>query len=233
MKRLSSLLIEYNIGAQTLIEFIISKGYVGPFKLSTKVGDILISEIDKEFEIERDAKNSINKFAFHKSEEDRLYETISSLKTNETIRIQITREMKLQYKYIFGPCFLGAKNIFCIDPYLRKPFQFKNLVHLLELILEMSFNSINFSIVTCFDSKNPESKEFIERQLMKIQDTYSNQDIVFNYEIENPEYFHDRHIFIDDKFIIDLSRGLDIFEQANKEPSVMNKNCTIFITKKK
>lgn len=231
MKRLSSLLVEYNIGAQTLIEFIISKGYTGPFKLSSKVGENVISEIDKVFTIEKQAKSSMKNIALTKSEEDKLYEAIKSLKLNETKRIQITKEMNLQYKSIFGPCFYGAKIIYCIDPYLRKSYQFKNLIYLLDIILEMSINKIDFSITTCYDKGKPESKDYIENELQNIQNNFSNENLSFTYQIENSTHFHDRHIFIDNKFIIDLSRGLDIFENLNASTPFINKNCTIFITK--
>lgn len=94
---------------------------------------------------------------------------------------------------------------------------------------EFSINPINFNLTTCYDPKNTRSKKLIEINLEQFRKTHFS--INFNFSLEEDKYYHDRYINVDNKYLIDLTRGLDIFENYNNPYNTITKKCTVFITR--
>ncbi|MEI8045791.1 MAG: MIT C-terminal domain-containing protein [Bacteroidota bacterium] len=233
MKRISSIIREYNIGVQTLIYFLLKKGYNGTLSLTTKISEPFLSLIDEEFKSELQIKEISRKIEKNKTAIEIQLDSLKSIPIGYTKRIKIDTGSNLTFQDLFGACFYGVKNIICIDPYLRKEYQYENLRLLIKMIKRFTSNSIQFQLLTCWDSKVNNSKEQIEKILEEIKTKFSNEFFDFIYSIEKPDLYHDRHIFIDNKYIIDLSRGLDIFQNFTDVQNVITKSCTIFITRLK
>lgn len=241
MERISTVIKTYNVSADTLFEFLIANGYEGNLALTTKINDKYLVLIDKEFKSDLEEKSKANSIEIPQTEQDKLLKEIQSLKMHQTKRIAVHAGKNISYRDIFGPCFWGCREIHCIDPYIRERHQFDNVKQLTHLIKEFSSNSINFYLTTCFDTRQPQTKTFIEQNLNLLrssvyhqyQEAFSQNPVAFNMEftVEEDKFYHDRHIYIDNRYIIDLSRGLDIFESYSNQSTLITKNCTVFITR--
>ncbi|WP_233899781.1 BREX system Lon protease-like protein BrxL [Tenacibaculum piscium] len=115
----------------------------------------------------------------------------------------------VSYKSLFGEYLKGATNITIQDPYIRLPYQFKNLV---EFCLMLSDNKapedeINLEIITW------NNEEFVRDSIFnfeEIQENVATIGIHLSYRLEE---YHDRFIATDNGWKITLGRGLDIFEK--------------------
>lgn len=117
----------------------------------------------------------------------------------------------VSYEALFGAYLDGASNIEVIDPYLRKFYQCRNLMELMNVVLEHSFSSsseVNVHVVTASDDYDSEHQE---EYLNRIQETMERQGVAFSWEFQDG--IHARHLVIDDKWDILLDRGLDIFQK--------------------
>lgn len=115
----------------------------------------------------------------------------------------------ISYKKLFGDYLRGAQNITIQDPYIRMPYQFKNL---LEFCMMLGNNKaledeINLEIVSWNDEAflNDSLANFEE-----LQESVIAIGINLTYKMEN---HHDRFIVADNRWKITLGRGLDIFEK--------------------
>jgi ATP-dependent Lon protease len=115
----------------------------------------------------------------------------------------------VSYKKLFGDYLKGAQNITIQDPYIRMPYQFKNL---LELCMMLGNNKaledeINLEIVSWNDEAYlNDSVAYFE----ELQESVTEIGINLTYKMEN---HHDRFIAADNGWKITLGRGLDIFEK--------------------
>lgn len=115
----------------------------------------------------------------------------------------------VSYKKLFADYLKGATNITIQDPYIRFPYQFKNL---LEFCLMLGYNKspdeiLNLEIVTW------NTEEYLAdaiSYLEELQESLVELGINFTYRMEN---HHDRFIAADNGWKITLGRGLDIFEK--------------------
>jgi ATP-dependent Lon protease len=233
MVRLSALLTKYNIGAQTLIDFLITNGYEGELSFSKKIDLKFVDLIHNEFELDKIEKEISNEVKFTKSFYDFHLEEIKRLPVGCSKRLSIEKGAKFTYRHLFGDCFWGAERIVCIDPYVRQAHQFQNLLLLIELILQLSSNPISFQLLTCFNRNDKITKKEIEKELKDLKEKVDNENFNFSYSIETSSLYHDRSIYVDNKYIIDLSRGLDIFQKFDNVDALINKPCTVFITRLK
>lgn len=245
MKRVSEILKEYNISFDRLREFLYSKKGVNILSPATKLENNLIKIIDDAFRLDKDKKaSSLNIYENSISLIKNL--TKSSLKeipVGYSKRISIDRKSNLTLEKIFGDCFWGANQIICIDPYIRNEKQLSNLTSLINLTKRFSENEIDFQIITGYDEYNTDiNYDDIVESLNKIKLLSENSLFKFSYTLENSKNLHDRSIQVDDKYIIDLSRGLDIFHKSidfyddfNLKPDyeAKTKDTTIFITRLK
>lgn len=122
----------------------------------------------------------------------------------------------ISYKSLFASYLKGATKIIIQDPYIRLPYQFKNL---LEFCVMLSSNKeieeeIDLEIVTWnTDDYLSDSTTYLE----EIQESVQEIGIHITYRFEN---LHDRNIMADNGWKITLGRGLDIFEKSENRFSV-------------
>ena len=116
----------------------------------------------------------------------------------------------VSYRKLFAEYLKGANNITVQDPYIRMPYQFKNL---LEFCLMLSNNKspedeLNLEIVTWNDEEHlPDSLANLD----ELQESLHDAGIHLTYRIES---HHDRFIMADNGWKMTLGRGLDIFEKV-------------------
>ena len=115
----------------------------------------------------------------------------------------------ITYKSLFADYLKGAKEITIQDPYIRFPYQFKNL---LEFCVMLANN------------KDPEEEIYLEvlswntpdhmsdsiAAFEEFQESVNDLGIHFSFIMED---VHDRYIQADNGWKITLGRGLDIFEK--------------------
>ena len=115
----------------------------------------------------------------------------------------------VSYKSLFGNYLKGATHIVLQDPYIRLPYQFKNL---LEFCVMLSNNKepedeISLEIISWnADDYKAESISCFE----ELQESVMNIGIQLSYKLESG---HDRSIVANSGWKIILGRGLDIFEK--------------------
>jgi len=127
--------------------------------------------------------------------------------------VQIFDNQKgVSYKNLFGEYFEGAKKVVIIDPYIRHPYQIRNLVELIDLIAshKKADETVEVKVVTSSDDNFlDESNE----RLQGLQDSLSAIGIDFTYQFDDA--IHDRCIRIDNNWKIILGRGLDIWNKTS------------------
>jgi len=118
----------------------------------------------------------------------------------------------ISYRSLFADYLRGAKTINIIDPYIRKAYQIRNLVELMQVVLDIKNQGeeINVHLTTDFGDFN---RFEIEDNLRKVQDDLMKVDIVFTYEFDTSRTLHARSISTDTGWKISLDRGLDIFQR--------------------
>lgn len=132
---------------------------------------------------------------------------ILDLKPHQTILKD--NQTGISYKKLFGDYLKGANHITIQDPYIRMPYQFKNL---LEFCMMLGNNKaledeVNLEIVSWNDEAYiNDSISYFE----ELQESVTDLGINLTYRMEN---HHDRFIAADNGWKITLGRGLDIFEK--------------------
>jgi ATP-dependent Lon protease len=115
----------------------------------------------------------------------------------------------ISYKKLFADYLKGAQNITIQDPYIRMPYQFKNLLEFCMMLgnIKAIEDEINLEIVSWNDEAYLEdSVSYFE----ELQESVAEIGINLTYRMEN---HHDRFIAADNGWKITLGRGLDIFEK--------------------
>ena len=134
-------------------------------------------------------------------------------KEKKAIRKITVRENQtgISYDYLFADYLVDATEITIEDPFVRYPYQVRNLVELLSLIIKLNEkdNSVKVHLITNNDDdKIPDSIDAFD----EIQDSMADTGIEFTYEFKD---FHDRKILTNTGWEIILGRGLDIFEKRS------------------
>lgn len=120
-------------------------------------------------------------------------------------------QSNVSYDKLFGQYLVGVHNITIIDPYIRMPYQVRNLMELIRLVISKKVDEEVISIhlkTFNLDEKIPEMIDTFE----DLSDTLMDMDINFTYEFD--EYIHDRNITLDNEWNISLGRGLDIWQRT-------------------
>lgn len=145
-----------------------------------------------------------------------------SLKDNQT---------GVSYTKLFGDYLRGATKIQLIDPYIRLPYQFKNLLEFCVMLAKIKKPSdeIELEVISwnTEDHMNDSQTNFSE-----MQESVQDLGINLTYKFED---LHDRSISADNKWKINLGRGLDIFDRTEGRWNVADldqerrkcKNCDI------
>lgn len=117
-------------------------------------------------------------------------------------------QTSISYQILFADYIKGAKEITIEDPYIRLPYQIKNLVEFISLVIQLNDadEEIKIHLITWNnEERTPDSIDTFD----EIVESVAESGIEFTYEFKN---FHDRKIVTDTGWEIILGRGLDIFE---------------------
>ncbi|MCR6719032.1 MAG: BREX system Lon protease-like protein BrxL [Chitinophagaceae bacterium] len=142
----------------------------------------------------------------------------------------------ISYRRLFGDYLKGAKTITLTDPYIRLPYQFKNLMEFCIMLAQNKLPEEEAQLhVITWNTKEymPES----ELNFQELVSSVADMGITLTYEYQD---LHDRHIISDTGWRIQLGRGLDIFEPRDGRFNPAEyyqerrncKNCEIIIMKK-
>lgn len=117
----------------------------------------------------------------------------------------------VSYDRLFGNYLKDAKEITLTDPYIRAFFQIRNLMEFIETIVKYKKeeDSVKLHLITIKDELKPELQEEYFKQ---IQESCINAGVEFNWEFDDTQTIHSRHIETDTGWKILLDRGLDIFQ---------------------
>lgn len=114
----------------------------------------------------------------------------------------------VSYIELFANYLKGAQQITIEDPYIRMPYQIRNLLELLGLIAQQKAmeEEVKIHLITWnTEDRQPDSIDAFD----EIKESVADIGIEFTYEFKE---FHDRKISTDTNWVIQLSRGLDIYE---------------------
>lgn len=137
----------------------------------------------------------------------------------------------ISYKNLFGEYLAGASRIEIVDPYIRLPYQVRNLMEFCEVVAEMKEpeTDVDLHVITWNkDEAIPGVIDWFE----ELKDSLAATGINFTWKFDD---LHDRHILTDTGWKIKLGRGLDIFEKVDSFFNAANsiqelrscKNCEI------
>lgn len=128
----------------------------------------------------------------------------------QTVNVR-ENQSNISYDKLFGEYLIGAKNIEIVDPYVRMPYQVRNLMELVKLILSkrLSEETIKIHLKTFnTDDKIPEMIDTFDG----LKEALEPMEVEFTYEFA--DNIHDRSITLDTGWVIALGRGLDIWQRT-------------------
>jgi ATP-dependent Lon protease len=118
----------------------------------------------------------------------------------------------ISFEMLFGAFLVGAKEIKLTDPYIRLPYQLRNLMEFSKLVATKKddLEEVKFHLVT---NNNEEYIQNSKEAFQQMADSLESSGIIFTYEFSDSS--HDRSIELDNGWKIVLGRGLDIFQKTN------------------
>lgn len=118
----------------------------------------------------------------------------------------------ISYEKLFGDYLVGVTEITLKDPYIRLPYQLRNLMEFAKFIADQKTEGeeVNLNLIT---SNNEDYITNAKQAFLDIKDSLEQVGIIFNYEFD--ESLHDRSIYLNNGWKIILGRGLDIFQKTN------------------
>ena len=119
----------------------------------------------------------------------------------------------VSWKTLFGDYLSNAHKIVVTDPFVRLPHQINNLLELIQTILDVSKNPEEISIELHTQAESDEQAATLIDYFQDIQEDLAPRGIDFTYFFDAN---HDRSIKLDNGWIINLGRGLDIYEKYNR-----------------
>jgi ATP-dependent Lon protease len=122
-------------------------------------------------------------------------------------------QTNISYKNLFGKYLVGAKTYTIWDPYIRLPFQIRNLIELLKLIAELKPDDAEISIQLVTHNEDDKIIDVMDK-FDELADSLAPLGIDFSYKFNSAQ--HDRSIEIDNGWKIILGRGLDIWQKTSK-----------------
>ncbi len=117
----------------------------------------------------------------------------------------------VSYDRLFGDYLEGATKITITDPYIRLPYQFKNLMEFIELATKKVNleNEVKIHLVTV------NTEEYIEGFKDKLEQlVYSLESMGIDFSFEFNDSIHDRSVIMDTGWKVVLGRGLDIWQKT-------------------
>lgn len=122
----------------------------------------------------------------------------------------------VSYENLFGDYLEGAKEIFVIDPYIRKRHQIVNVLDLLRVIIsrKQEGEEVAVHLTTTYEFGN---KEGLRVQLLSLGENVLEAGIQFSFEFDESPNFHARSIETSTGWKISMERGLDFFQAPDRE----------------
>lgn len=143
----------------------------------------------------------------------------------------------ISYERLFGKYIRGARKITLVDPYIRLPYQFRNLMEFSAMLADNKAEDevVELKVITW------NTVQFMQDSIYnfnEITDQLLDMGIHLTHEFEE---LHDRYIQTDTGWKIVLGRGLDIFEPREGKFNIADvmqekrkcKNCTVVYIKGK
>lgn len=127
---------------------------------------------------------------------------------NKAIR---DNQTQVTYDRLFGAYLKGVTHITIQDPYIRMPYQFRNLLELCSLIYQKNIET-NYLKIHVITANEAEYYGQSEDALSEIQLSLEELNIDFTFELDDT--IHDRFIKLDNGWQIMLGRGLDIWQKS-------------------
>ncbi len=118
----------------------------------------------------------------------------------------------ISYDLLFGAYLVGATEITITDPYIRLPFQMRNFMEFLRLVVEKKAEDEEVRI----HLKTFNTEEHMENAINSFQemaDSLEPLGLLFTWEFD--PNLHDRTIELNNGWKIILGRGLDIFQKTS------------------
>ena len=114
----------------------------------------------------------------------------------------------VSYTKLFAPYMENANEITVEDPYIRAPWQIKNFMEFVTMLIET--RPVDDLKLHLFTNEEEDKIPDLIDKLDDIKDDLSGYGIEFDYKLRD---FHDRCIKTDTGWTITLGRGLDMFEK--------------------
>lgn len=141
----------------------------------------------------------------------------SSLQIKDKIQLnpgqKIIRDNQtgISYDNLFGAYLLNSSNITLVDPYIRLPYQLRNLMEFAKLIAEKKETDaeVKLHLVT---SNNEDYIDNVKVAFNQMTYSLESMGIMFSYEFD--DFIHDRSITSDNGWKIIMGRGLDIWQKT-------------------
>lgn len=114
----------------------------------------------------------------------------------------------VSYKKLFAAYMADAKEITVEDPYIRAPWQIKNFMEFITMLIDT--RPVDDLKVNLFTNEEEEKIPDLIDKMDEIKDDLASYGIEFEYKFRD---FHDRCIKTDTGWVITLGRGLDMFEK--------------------
>ncbi len=118
----------------------------------------------------------------------------------------------ISYRDLFGEYLRSAHSIKIVDPYIRKQYQIRNVLELMQVVLDGKAQGEEVAVHLVTDSGDFSRTE-IDENLRYVQDDLRKVDIDFTYEFDETHTLHARSITTDTGWKISLDRGLDIYQR--------------------
>lgn len=149
-------------------------------------------------------------------------DTISSTQAEKKIialdpfEKQIRENQKgVSYENLFGKYLAGAKLIKITDPYIRAPYQIRNLMELLEMIARINKpeDEVQVFLQTAEDTYDVIAQQ---ANLDAVRRNIAVTGMAFQWSFDKRHTIHARHIITDTGWKINLDRGLDVFQKFDE-----------------
>lgn len=110
-----------------------------------------------------------------------------------------------------GPYLRGATKVTIVDPFIRQPYQARNLMELIETIAKVTDDAIEVEVHLI--TKIDEVPEHAKKQLANMETIRTSAAVAgIDFDYEFSDTIHDRSISADTGWFITLGRGLDVFQ---------------------
>jgi len=128
----------------------------------------------------------------------------------------------VSYEKLFGAHLKGATEVTLTDPYIRMPYQMKNLLEFCSMLIRNKGinEEIKLKVITWNDSD--QTLQESQNNLDEIAESVFDSGITLTYEL-NPNK-HDRSIVANNGWKIILGRGLDIFQKSEGRFNIADLN---------